>query len=103
MTGPRSQASPFNMIHGISELIHNSVRNYVYYSDACAIPDGDSVIITGGNGGISTQNTVSVYNIEGWQQDLPPLNTGRYDHACSSYMSDERRVRVRSYEDINEE
>ena len=100
MTGPRSQASPFNMIHGISELIHNSVRNYVYYSDACAIPDGDTVIITGG---LNNLNTVSIYNVEGWQQDLPPLNTGRYDHACTSYWSDERRVRVRSYEDINEE
>ena len=72
----------------------------MYYSDACAIPDGDTVIITGGS---STMNTVSVYNIEGWQHNTYSLNTGRSGHACSSYLSEERRVRVRLYEDINEE
>ena len=61
----------------------------VYFSFACAIPDEDTVIITGGY----NPNTVSVYSVEGWQQDLPPLNTGRYRHACSSYWSGERRVR----------
>ena len=44
-------------------------------------------------GGFYTLNTVSVYNAEGWQRDLPPLNTGRRNHACSSYWSGERRVR----------
>jgi len=58
-----------------------------YY--ACAIPDEDTVIITGGR---YTRNTVSVYSVEGWQEDLPPLNTERSYHACSSYMSGERRV-----------
>jgi len=56
---------------------------------ACSIPDGDRVIITGG---YSTRNTVSVYTVEGWQQDLPPLNTRRYSHACSSYWSDDRMI-----------
>merc|ERR1712037_45664 len=45
-----------------------------------------------GTGGLDTLNTVSVYNVEGWQEDLPSLNTGRSSHACSSYMSGERRV-----------
>ena len=67
----------------------NSVCDSLYFSKACAIPDGDTVIITGGE---STKNTVSVYNVEGWQEDLPPLNTGRYHHACSSFWSGERRV-----------
>ena len=66
------------------------MRLCIYYSDACIIPDEEVVIITGGE---HTLNTVSVYNVEGWQQDLPPLNTGRYYHACSSYWSGERRVR----------
>jgi len=58
---------------------------------ACAIPDKDTgtIIITGGR---YTPHTVSVYSVEGWQQDLPPLNTGRRYHACSSYWSGERRV-----------
>ena len=60
------------------------------YSFACAIPQGDSVMVTGGS---DTKNTVSVYNVEGWLEDLPPLNTGRYLHACSSYRSGETRVR----------
>ena len=47
---------------------------FVYYSSACAIPNEDTVIITGGS---FTKTTVSVYNVEGWQYDLPPLNTGR--------------------------
>merc|ERR1711971_1040605 len=58
-------------------------------SFACAIPQEDSVIVTGG---VDTKNTVSVYNVEGWQEDLPPLNNGRSRHACSSYWSGERRV-----------
>ena len=64
--------------------------NCVYYSDACAIPDADTVIITGGH---FTLNTVSMYDVEGWQKDLPPLNTGRERHACTSYWSEERKVR----------
>ena len=77
------------MIQSISELF-NSVRKCVYYSYACAIPDGDSVIITGGTYSLTT---VSIYNVEGWQQDLPPLNTGRNSHACSSYLSGGSKVR----------
>ena len=66
-----------------------------YYSLACAIPGEDSVIVTGGQftGGYDTRTIVSVYNIEGWLEDLPLLNTGRYYHACTSYVSGGRRVR----------
>ena len=68
------------------------MRYIVYinlYFVITAIPDEESVIITGGT---STLTTVSVYTVEGWQQDLPPLNTGRKDHACSSYWSNDRTV-----------
>ena len=63
-----------------------------YYRYACAIPDPDTntVVITGG---ILTGNTVSVYSVQGWQEDLPPLNIGRYRHACAGYTSGGRRVR----------
>ena len=43
-------------------------------------------------GGVATTNTVSVYSTQGWLEDLPPLNTGRYQHACTSYVSGEKRV-----------
>ena len=70
-------------------IIQFTTEFIIYYSSACAIPNSDTVIITGGT---LTPYTVSVYNVEGWQEDLPPLNTGRYYHACSSFWSDERRV-----------
>ena len=63
------------------------------YSRACAIPyeETERVIVTGG---ANTWNTVSVYSVEGWQEDLPPLNIGREEHACTSYLSGMRRVRA---------
>ena len=65
---------------------------------ACAIEDRetDSVVITGGGADerYKAKNTVSVYNVLGWQEDLPPLITGRYNHACTSYTSD-KGTRVR--------
>ena len=68
------------------------VINYVYYSMACAIddPDTQTVVITGGR---FTMTTVSVYGLQGWVEDFQPLNTGRYWHACTSYMSVGTRVR----------
>ena len=63
----------------------------VYYSSACAIPDPDTdtVVVTGGDYDL---NIVSVYSEQGWQEDLPSLNTGRWNHACTSYMSEGKRV-----------
>ena len=57
----------------------------------CAIPDPDTdtVVITGG---LDTLTTVSVYNVQGWQEDLPSLNIGREGHACTSYISGGKRV-----------
>ena len=77
------------------------VYDNVYYSFGCAIPQADTVIITGGYNR-NTWNTVSVYTVEGWQNDLPPLNTGRWAYACTSYRSGERRVRTRTLKKGNE-
>ena len=43
-------------------------------------------------GGRDTFTTVSVYSVQGWQEDLPSLNIERYEHACTSYMSAGKRV-----------
>ena len=61
------------------------VFNYVYYSIACAIddPDTQTVVITGG---WYTRSTVSVYGLQGWVEDLQPLNDARLSHACTSYI-----------------
>jgi len=50
---------------------------------ACAIQEGDRVIITGGH----SVRTVSVYNENGWVEDLPNLKEGRRGHACTSFIS----------------
>ena len=63
----------------------------VYYSEACAVPDTDTVIIIGG---WRTKTTVSRYSVQGWKEDLPNLITGRHSCACTSYISAGRRVRT---------
>ena len=60
----------------------------VYYSEACAIPDTETVVITNG------ENKVSRYSVRGWKEDLPDLITGRRNCACTSYISGGRRVRT---------
>ena len=61
------------------------------YSYACAIPDPvtDTVVVTGGD---IAMTTVVRYGQQGWLEDLPPLITGRWRHACSSFMSAGRLV-----------
>ena len=57
---------------------------------ACAIPDLDTLVITGGGDSLTT---VSRYNVGGWLEDLPGLITGRHWHACAGYTSGGRKVR----------
>ena len=42
------------------------------------------VIITGGR---DIMTSVSVYGLNGWEEDLPSLNIGRRNHACSSFLA----------------
>ena len=49
----------------------------------------DTLVVTGGE---DTWNTVVRYGQEGWLEDLPDLITGRYLHACSSFVSSGRVV-----------
>ena len=75
----------------------------MYHRAACSIPDPSSatVVVTGG---YNTLNTVSRYRredctvlycavlfcrygLEGWREDMPLLNVGRWDHGCGGYVS----------------
>lgn len=58
---------------------------------ACSIhdPDTDTFVITGGEQ--SLKNT-SLFNLEGRIEYLGDLNHGRYQHGCSSYIADDKRV-----------
>ena len=61
------------------------------FSYACAIPDGDSVVLTGG---MFTENKVSRYQMDqGWVEDLPDLKFGRVYHGCAAFTKDDKQVR----------
>ena len=62
-------------------------------SYACAIPDkdNDEMILTGGRLNLTE---VSVYSKSGHLRDLADLKTGRYSHACSSFILDNKMVDV---------
>ena len=57
--------------------------------DACAIADGDTVVLTGGQ---NTMRTVSRYGAGGWLEDLPRMNLGRADHGCASFVQEGDKV-----------
>ena len=76
----------------------------MYYSAACSVPDpfSTTVIMTGGTFSMNTVSRYGLgnctvlyrtvlycrYGLEGWLEDLPPLNVGRREHGCGSYVSD---------------
>merc|ERR1712037_912434 len=47
---------------------------------ACRIPDGETVILTGGNG----HSFVTRCNVSGFVEELPPLLEKRHIHACAA-------------------
>lgn len=61
-----------------------SLRNRTV--SACAIGLEASVILTGG---FDTMTSVTLYDMTGHLQDLPDLGTGRHDHACSYYLTED--------------
>ena len=68
------------------------------FSFACSIPDYDSdtVVLTGGltfnQSGGYTLNIVERYDLNGFVENLPNLNTDRVDHGCGYYYKDGERV-----------
>ena len=59
------------------------------FSAACSIPDGDSVV---GTGGQHSKGNVVRYNEDGFVEDLPDLITGRFSHACSWYINSQDKM-----------
>ena len=62
------------------------IIKHVYFSLACAINLGSSVILTGG---VHSRTTVTEYNAMGFVRDLPPLQVKRYSHGCSYYENED--------------
>ena len=96
------QESGFPLQHDITYVwrktyYNNKDNDQWWFREACAIndPDTQSVIITGGSPTVDYFNSslVHVYGLDGWQKDLPPMNRGRQNHACTSFTLAEKRVR----------
>jgi len=51
--------------------------------EACGIPDGETIVMTGGLG----HNHVTGYNINGFVRELPRLPEKRWRHACAGLPS----------------
>ena len=78
----------------------NLQQTFTYYLNrsACAIPDGTSVILTGGFLGPSetfsfeSTSKVTRYINEREIKELPGLNYGRHSHGCAGFSKDSEQV-----------
>ena len=66
-----------------------TINKCVFFRAACSIQFNEKVIVTGG---YYTETTVSVYDIGGWVEDLPDLNTGRLEHGCGHYVDNNNDI-----------
>ena len=75
-------------------LITLGLIKYSHVRGACAIADGDSVILIGGAGDDDVpQHGVTRYNMMGYVEDLPELQEARHHHGCASFIRDNSNVR----------
>ena len=61
-------------------------ENYANFSSSCLIDERGSFMLTGGYDDGKVVGTVSRYDINGFIEDLQPLNNPRYDHGCTQYL-----------------
>jgi len=55
--------------------------------NACAIQLDEYVVITGGQLNLHGASYVTKYDKNGWIEDLPELNTGRFSHGCAHFYN----------------
>ena len=63
------------------------------FSQACAIADDNSVIITGGGWSGDYFVNVTRYNMEGYVETLPNMILGRKYHGCTSFVQNGMKVK----------
>ena len=92
-TGLLRRHSPWNIPHSNFILTFYASPNSTIdvFRNACAIPDGDSVVLTGGK---STKTKVSRYNRAGWVEDMPDLNLPRATHGCAAVDINNEKVKL---------
>ena len=54
--------------------------------------DSGGVVITGGFDGRTGVNRVSLYDLTGFQSDLPSMLEARGGHACASFVNTEKEM-----------
>ena len=54
--------------------------------------DSDGVIITGGFEGRTGVTRVTLYDLDGFQADLPSMLEARGGHACASFLNVEKEM-----------
>ena len=78
--------------------LREAFQKTLCFRSACAIddPESQSVVITGGAPTLDYFNSshVHVYGLDGFQKDLQPMNIGRMSHACTSFTSAGKKVRI---------
>jgi len=70
--------------------IFNVHKNWFHLRGACGINMKEYIVFTGGymDKGNTHVKTVSMYDMNGWVENLPDLNTARSSHGCGFYYSD---------------
>ena len=61
-------------------------------SGSCLVDLGDTFVLTGAFGNLHDNMLVTQYNSVGLVQELPSLNTGRSEHGCAAYYTDNQPV-----------
>ena len=93
-------------LSSLSEMAHskskspNTLKTLLFpLSAACSIEFADKVILTGGSrdlkdaeGNWLRSNMVTVYNEQGWVEELPTLIIARNLHACGHFINSENKV-----------
>ena len=74
-------------IYSCYQLSHHSYE--LFFSYACTIQLFDYVLITGGS---DTKTYVTKYDVNGWVENLPGLNTGRRAHGCSYFYDNDNKL-----------
>ena len=72
---------------GTNEALFNLEHGF---KKSCAIPDGDSLVITGGM--MSLKKVVRYTGQQGNRELLPDMNEGRYNHGCAAFTKETEKV-----------
>ena len=73
-------------------IVKKKIDNFSVGACSLSDPDMNYVIITGGE---NSESKASVFGEAGYIKDLSDLNQKRWYHACTSFLTNEKRVRVK--------